>query len=117
LVLFEATICDLDKVAVESILRNSGLVAANEQNRSALHVECKGNPPCAAIGAEAKLLHVRMLRSLQRIDLRSTELGPELPEQSNQRVNVAPDRCRKSMDLRRKIRVERNHPRTIFIML
>jgi hypothetical protein len=80
----ESAIRDLDQIPVEPIPSNSRLVTTNQQNRPALYVERKGHPPRAATGTEAKLFHVGVLRSIQRIDLRPAKQRSEPPEQPDQ---------------------------------
>jgi hypothetical protein len=57
--LIEPTIGGAYQISVELILRDSGFVAANQQNGLAVRVKRKGNPPSAVIGAKTKLLHIR----------------------------------------------------------
>src|ERR1035437_4683510 len=106
----EAAFGDLDQIPIEPILRNSRLIPSNQQDRLALNIECECNPPHTIIGAKAKFLHVRELRSLQRIHSRPAKLRSEFSQQSSQGVNLATDGFGELPELRQKLPVELNYP-------
>src|SRR5882724_755136 len=66
----EARIGLADQFLVEPSLLDARLVAGNQQDRAAFGIECESHPPHAAGCIEAKLLHVGVLRALERIDAR-----------------------------------------------
>ena len=57
------------------------LVACDEDDSLPDCVEREGRAPCAARGVKAQRLHVRVLRVLERVNMRTAELGPEMFEQ------------------------------------
>ena len=66
-----------DETAIETTLTDTGLVASDQKNRLTLWIEGEGCTPDAIGSVEAKLLHVLVLRTLESIDSRSTELWPD----------------------------------------
>jgi hypothetical protein len=76
LVLLESLVGDQDVPLVpELILR---LAATYEQDRAALRVECKQNPPWVIPMLNPEFFHVGMLRTLDGIDARSAQIRPML---------------------------------------
>ena len=76
--LIKPTICNSDKLFVESLLVSPGLIPSDKQDGLPLGVESKGNTPNFVIPSEAHLFHVCVLRSLQGINCRSAQIMPEL---------------------------------------
>jgi len=81
----EAPVCLLNQFPVKSLLIRAGFVSDDQQDCRALRVEGKGNPPRTIRGVEPKLLHVGMLRPVQRIGMGTAELRSEVLEQLAQR--------------------------------
>ena len=54
--------------AVEALLAAAGFVSRDEQNRSALGVEGKGQPPFTAGCAEPQLFHVRVAGAVECVN-------------------------------------------------
>ena len=73
----EPLVCLPDELFVKTSLAASRLVSRYQQNGTALGVEGECNAPDPVGGIEAQLLHVRVLRALQRIHAGAPELRPE----------------------------------------
>ena len=115
--LLEAAIRYIDQIPVELVLRDSGLVATNQQNGLSLHIEREGHPPCTVLGMESKFLHVRVLRPLQCVHVRPAELRAKPLQKSAQRENLPADSVGQPRKLGRKFLVETYRPSTFVIML
>ena len=66
---------------VKAPLIRAALVAAHQQNRLPRRVEGKGDASYFARPAKAQLLHVGVLRALQRIHCRPPQARAEIPQQ------------------------------------
>jgi len=65
--LTESTIGDPNHILVKFGLRNTGLIATNQKNRPPFQIEGESDAPRTLICIEAKLLHIRVSRTFQRI--------------------------------------------------
>src|SRR5947207_15978106 len=70
-----------DELPVESRLAAPGFVAGDKQDRSPLRIEGISDAPFAIGRAEAQLLHVGVLRALERIGMRPPQLRAVISEQ------------------------------------
>ena len=70
----------VDKPFVELRFAHARFVRGDEQDCVALRIEGEGDPPDAPIRLEAKLLHVCVLRSIQRVYLGPSQGWTELPK-------------------------------------
>ena len=68
-------------------LRVARLVTADQQDRRLSRIERKERPQRPAANLRAELLHVRVPRPLDGIDVGSAEAGTELFEQQNAPVD------------------------------
>src|SRR4051812_23243091 len=59
------------------------LVASDEEDRGAVDVEGEKKTPGIALLLDSQLLHVRILRTLNRVRTRTSQVGLELPKQSD----------------------------------
>src|SRR3546814_17399113 len=73
----KALVCFLDQGLVESPAAHPGLIASYKQDGLPLRIKGKGNPPDAVSRIKAKLLHVGMARSLQRVHARAPQFRAE----------------------------------------
>ena len=60
-----------DQLAVEPLFADARFVPRNEQDRLPLCVESKSNSPLAVGRAEAQFLHIRVARTVQRVNPRT----------------------------------------------
>lgn len=67
---FEPRISYSDQPLVKALLAAAGFVPRHKQDRLPRGIERESDPPDAAVRIETKLLHIGVLRSLQRIDAR-----------------------------------------------
>jgi hypothetical protein len=74
----EAFIRFPNELTIESALPDSTLVSGDEQYSPALRIEGKCNTPNSALGTEAQLLHVGMVRTLGRVHLGPAQQGASL---------------------------------------
>jgi len=70
----ETSICLGNELLVKPLLVPAGFVAGNEQNRLSAGIEGEGGAPLAIRGLESQLLHIGVLRSLERIGVGSPKL-------------------------------------------
>jgi len=106
----EAPVCLLNQFPVKSLLIRAGFVSADQQDCRALRVEGKGNPPRTIRGVEPKLLHVGMLRPVQRIGMGTAELRSEVLEQLAQRRKLVLRGFRQFCELRIELRMQKYRP-------
>jgi len=64
----ESTISNRYKSTIECSFAAAALITGSQEHRLSLWIECESNPPNSFVGVEAQLLHIRVLRSLERID-------------------------------------------------
>jgi hypothetical protein len=76
----KARVSGADQLLVKSLLIGPDLVPRNQQDRSPFWVKRKGNSPLPIIAVKSKLLHIRVLRGIQCIDMWASELRSELPQ-------------------------------------
>src|ERR1700730_3604446 len=67
-----------DQLLIEAVLAYSRLVTSDQQNCLSPRVESKSHSPDPARCIKSKLLHVGMLRSLQRVPIGASEQRPLL---------------------------------------
>ena len=67
----------LDQLSVKPFFTNTRFVASHKQNRLALGIKGKSDPPYTVFGLKAKLLHVGMARSLKGVHPRAAYFGSE----------------------------------------
>ncbi len=91
----EPGIRDPDEIFVEPILAHSRFTSANQQNRAPLEIEGEAKPPFAIGKRESQLLHVRVLRAVQRVAMRPPKLRSKLPRQPCQRCDFKLNSSRK----------------------
>src|SRR5215207_7032740 len=65
-----------DQPLIEALLTHSRLVAGDHQNTVPARIESKSHSPDSPHRIESKLLHVGVLRPLQRVHIRTSELRP-----------------------------------------
>ncbi|GJD40068.1 hypothetical protein OICFNHDK_2533 [Methylobacterium bullatum] len=65
--LVETGIGPLDQRGIETFPRNTGLVIGDEENARSNRIEGEGHPSDTIVRLEAKLFHVGMLRTIERI--------------------------------------------------
>jgi len=66
-----------DQLFIEPPLIDTTFITAHQQNRSALCIKRKSHTPYTAITIEAQLLHICVLRALERIHYWPTQVGAE----------------------------------------
>lgn len=89
-----------DELSVEPLLAPSGLVAAAQDDASALRVEGEGESPDTACGIEAQFLHVRVARALERVDAWTPELGSKHLQYSHMRQQLVLNGLGQRVELR-----------------
>src|ERR1700736_2066776 len=67
-----------DQLLIEAVLAYSRLVTSDQQNCLSPRIESKSHSPDLARCIKSKLLHVGMLRSLQRVHIGASEQRPVL---------------------------------------
>src|SRR5438309_4187643 len=60
-----------DQPPIESPFAAAGLVTRYQQDRAPPRIESKGDAPYATLGIETQLLHIGVLRPIERIDPRA----------------------------------------------
>src|SRR5229473_2274317 len=65
-----------DQLLIETILAPSRLVARGQQDTLSARIESKSHSPDSAHCIKSKLLHVGMLRPLQRVHIGASKLRP-----------------------------------------
>jgi len=70
-----------DELLVEAILASAGLVTGHKHDRPSFGIEGEGGAPFAIRRLEAQLLHIGVLRALQRIRVRPSKLWTILGQQ------------------------------------
>lgn len=88
-----------DKPLVNAFLVNAGLVACDEDDRLAFRVEDEGSAPFAVGGRETHLLHICVLRALERIDIRPTKPRAILGKEPGDGQQFGLDRALESQKL------------------
>ena len=76
-----ALICQRDQTLVKPALIRPALVSPNQQNRMSLRVKGKSHSPDLSVPGKPKFFHVGVLRALQGVDRRSTQIGSKLSQQ------------------------------------
>jgi len=79
----EAIISRSDQRFVETLFVDARLVARDEEDGCSLRIECECEPPDAISRLESKLLHVSVLRAVERIAMRALQTGAEFREQGS----------------------------------
>lgn len=74
-------ICHRDQALVEPALICPALISPDQQDRLSLRIEGKGHSPDLTIPRKPKFFHVGVLRALQGVDRRSTQIGSKLSQQ------------------------------------
>src|ERR1017187_2595460 len=77
-----------DQLAVEPLFADTRLITRHEEDSLALCIE--GKRPLSVSRAEPQLLHIRVARTLQRINAGPPQSRPELLENAGQRQNFRP---------------------------
>ena len=72
-----------NQLLVEPLRADAGFVAANQQDATSAGVERKGDSQHLAGRARPKLLHVRVLRAVERIGVRPAKTRPKQFQQVN----------------------------------
>jgi len=67
--------------AIKFLLAAARLVSRNRKDRVAFRVEREGDAPDTVCRVKAQLLHIRVARTLERIDTGSSELWAKLLQQ------------------------------------
>lgn len=80
-----ASVCFRDELLVEPSLVRAGFVSGDEYYRVASRIEGKRHTPDATPHSEAELFHVRVLRTVQRVDSRSSKPWAQHREQLRMR--------------------------------
>src|ERR1700729_471498 len=83
-----------DQPLVKPRLARPALISRDQQDRTTLRIESESYPPNAAIRPKSQFLHVRKFRTVQRIDMRPTELGAVNFKQSNAQQQLVLNRLR-----------------------
>src|SRR3984893_2549580 len=86
----KARISRCDQPPIKSPLAASALVARDQQDRSPPRIEGKRDAPYAALGIEAQLLHIGVLRAIERIDPRSAGGRTEPLDNAGLRQKLGP---------------------------
>ena len=86
----QSPVRDRDQTPVERSFALSALVTGDQKHRLPLGVERESSAPDATPGIEPQLLHVRMLRAVQRVDPRSPCTGPEHLDNASLRQQLDP---------------------------
>ncbi len=114
--LLESLIRLADESLIESWFTHSGLVAHNQKNAASPRIECEGHSPYAARSAKAKLLHVGVARTVQRIDFRPSQGRSTFTQRDEHREQGILHCRRKLIELSLESRVELDTPLHIQIM-
>ena len=99
-----------DEPSVEASLADTRLVARNEKDGPTLGIEGEGNPSDAVRGIAAQFLHVRVLRSGERIRIRSSEPRPLAFQKLRTGQNDVLNRFRITIELVLESVEERDRP-------
>jgi len=102
----KSTIGNFDQVPIEPVLRYTRFISGYQKDCLPPDIEGECNSPRATIRVKSKLLHVRMLRSLQRVHLRTAKLRAEFRQQSSSRENKLLDRLREPLKFGLELGVE-----------
>ncbi len=74
-------ICHREQALIEPALICPTLVSSDQQDRLSLRIEGKGHSPDLSVPGKPKFFHVGVLRALQRVDRRSSQIGSKLSQQ------------------------------------
>ena len=103
-----------NQTSIEARLTDPRLVPCNQQNCPTSRIECKSHAPDTAIGGKSKLLHIRKLRSLQCIDIGTTELWPIVSEHAGRCQQRFSDCQRQSGKLLLECILKSDNPRRLY---
>jgi hypothetical protein len=70
-----------DQTPIEPLLIRSALVSSHKQDCPPARIKRKSDSPNFACPSKPEFLHVRVSRTFQGIDSRTTKIRPELPQQ------------------------------------
>jgi hypothetical protein len=101
----------VDQPLVKLFLVYSGFVFRDQQNCVSLRIESKGDTPNPAISPEPKLLHIRVLRVVERVYLRSSERRPVLSQRNERREEFILDYHGQLIELGLELGMEVRGPR------
>ena len=99
-----------DQPSVEPSLGDPRFVRGDQQDGLALGVEGESDPPDAAVGGEAGLLHVGVPRPLEGIGSRAAQRRPERLEELRVREQFVLHFRRQGVELRIEVRMEDDFP-------
>src|SRR5260370_33930986 len=99
-----------DQPPIKSPLAASTLVARDQQDRPPPRIEGKGDAPYAALGIEAQLLHIGVLRAVERIDSRAAGSGTEPLNDAGLRQQLDPYFAGQRQKLQLELRGQVNAP-------
>ena len=100
----------LDQFPVKAFFAGTRFIARHEQDRLTLRIESEGHSPFAIGRAETQLLHVRVARSIQRINTGPPCLRSELLKKSRQCQNLRPHVLVQHVELQLKLVADLNNP-------
>jgi hypothetical protein len=95
----EALVSHSNQLTVEPSSFGSSLVTGNQQDCSSARIKSESNPPQSSPGVESKFFQIRMLRSLERIHMRSTERRPKQRQNPTLRQHLVLDLGRQCVEL------------------
>ena len=88
------------KLLVETLLTAAGFVARDEKDGLPFGIEGEGSTPFAVGGRETHLLHIGVLRAVERVGVWPTELRTEFAEQFRNRQQLGLNLALESQELR-----------------
>src|SRR3984893_166763 len=113
----KASVGHCDQLLIETGLARPRLVARDQQNTVSARIESKGHSPDSACCIESNFLHVRMLRPLQGIHIRSSELRSVFGQNPRDRQQFVLNRLLKGQKLLFEVIRKTNGPRHLNIAL
>ena len=106
----EAFVGLADERSVKALGAAAGLVARSQKDGPAFGIESESEPPFSADRPEPHLFHIRMPRTVQRIDARASKLWPEPFQQAGDSIDFVLDVPVQVAKLRHEIVVETDQP-------
>jgi hypothetical protein len=79
-----------DELFIEPLLASAGFVTRDKEDGFALRVESESDTPLPSSRTEAELFHIGVTGIVQRIDMRTPQLRPELLEEPGVGEDLSP---------------------------
>ena len=98
------------ELAIKSLLAAARLVSRDQQDRVAFPVEREGDAPDTACRVKAQLLHIRVARTVERIDAGPAELRAKPLQQQGMSAQFVPYVIRQRVEFGIEVLMEFNFP-------